>query len=49
VCWGDTRNGQNNADIWIASSMDGGKTWNEPVRVNDDETTTASIFTLAKC
>jgi Neuraminidase (sialidase) len=38
VCWGDTRNGQNNADIWITGSMDGGKTWNEPVRVNDDET-----------
>ena len=39
VCWGDTRNGFDHADIWIAGSMDGGKTWNEPVRVNDDETT----------
>ena len=39
VCWGDTRNGFDNADIWLSSSMDGGKTWNEAVRVNDDETT----------
>ncbi len=38
VCWGDVRNGYDNADIWISSSMDGGKTWNDPVRVNDDET-----------
>lgn len=39
ICWGDTRNGFDNADIWLASSMDGGKTWGNPVRVNDDETT----------
>lgn len=39
ICWGDTRNGYEDADIWLISSMDGGKSWSSPTRVNDDETT----------
>ncbi len=36
VNWTDQRNGQNDTDVWIAKSTDGGNTWSEPVRVNDD-------------
>jgi len=34
VCWIDRRNGD--PDVFVASSRDDGKTWGEPVRVNDD-------------
>lgn len=34
VCWADKRNGD--SDVFVANSRDGGKTWGEPVRVNDD-------------
>ncbi len=34
VTWADTRNGD--ADILASSSLDGGKTWSAPVRVNHD-------------
>lgn len=34
VCWADKRNGD--ADVFVAASRDGGKTWGEPVRVNSD-------------
>ena len=34
VCWADRRNGD--SDVFVAASRDGGKTWGEPVRVNDD-------------
>lgn len=36
VNWTDQRNGVNDTDVWIAKSTDGGDTWSEPVRVNDD-------------
>jgi hypothetical protein len=36
VNWADKRGGSNNADIWLVKSTDGGMTWSEPVRVNDD-------------
>jgi hypothetical protein len=34
VCWADRRN--NDSDVFVAASRDGGKTWEPPVRVNDD-------------
>ncbi len=35
VAWSDTRDG--GADVFVASSTDGGTTWSAPVRVNNDE------------
>lgn len=37
VNWADQRNGENDTDIWISKSSDDGKTWTEPLKVNDDE------------
>jgi uncharacterized repeat protein (TIGR01451 family) len=34
VAWSDNRNGD--ADIYLARSLDGGATWSEPARLNDD-------------
>ncbi len=39
VSWGDQRNGANDTDIWLRKSTDGGQTWSEPVRVNNDDGT----------
>lgn len=36
VNWVDQRNGEDDADVWIAKSTDGGDSWSEPIRVNDD-------------
>ncbi len=36
VNWTDHRNGDNDTDVWIAKSIDGGDTWSLPIRVNDD-------------
>jgi len=36
VNWGDQRNGEDNTDIWLKKSTDGGKTWSEDIRVNQD-------------
>lgn len=36
VNWGDQSNGENDTDIWIASSANEGDTWSKPIRVNDD-------------
>lgn len=36
VNWSDQRNGDNDTDIWLISSDDGGESWTGPVRVNDD-------------
>ncbi len=37
INWTDQRNGENDTDVWITKSIDGGKTWSAPKRVNDDE------------
>lgn len=34
--WADVEDGD--ADVWYRESTDGGETWTEPVRVNEDET-----------
>lgn len=36
INWSDNRNGASDSDIWVVKSMDGGKTWSGPKRVNND-------------
>lgn len=36
INWTDQRNGEDDTDVWIVKSADGGFTWSEPIRVNDD-------------
>jgi hypothetical protein len=36
VNWSDQRNGDNDTDIWLKKSTDGGNTWSDLIRVNDD-------------
>jgi Neuraminidase (sialidase) len=43
--WCDQKNGYNNTDVWLSVSEDGGNTWSEPRRVNQDTTKTHQFFT----
>ena len=43
--WCDQRNGETDSDIWMMSSKDGGETWTEPVKVNQDESKKHQFFT----
>lgn len=45
VNWTDQRNGEDDTDVWLSESTDGGNTWSQPVRVNDDNTATHQFFT----
>ncbi len=36
VNWSDQRNGANDTDIWLRKSTDGGNTWSDLIRVNND-------------
>ncbi len=45
VNWTDQRNGVDDTDVWLAKSTDGGNTWSEPVRVNDDPPGKHQFFT----
>jgi hypothetical protein len=45
VNWTDLRNGEGDSDVFLCHSSDGGASWSEPVRVNDDETATDQFFT----
>lgn len=36
INWSDQKNGLDNTDIWLKKSTDGGNTWSESIRVNDD-------------
>ncbi len=45
VNWSDQRNGPDDTDIWLAKSTDGGNTWSEAIRVNDDEPGKQQFFT----
>jgi hypothetical protein len=36
LCWSDTRNGEDNTDVFFSFSADQGTTWSAPVRVNND-------------
>jgi len=35
--WSDQRNGEDNTDIWVKYSDDGGMNWSEAKKVNDDD------------
>jgi hypothetical protein len=37
VNWTDQRNGANDTDVWLVKSTDGGNSWSERIRVNNDE------------
>jgi len=37
VNWSDQRNGTDDTDIWLVKSTDGGLSWSQPARVNDDQ------------
>ena len=37
VNWSDQRNGEDDTDVWLSKSTDGGDTWTAPIRVNDDD------------
>jgi hypothetical protein len=45
VNWTDQRNGFNDTDVWLAKSTDGGNTWSDPIRVNDDPPARQQFFT----
>ena len=34
--WVDTKNGNDNTDVWLMKSNDGGETWTDRIRVNQD-------------
>ena len=36
INWTDQRNGIDDTDVWLVKSIDGGKSWSSPIRVNDD-------------
>jgi hypothetical protein len=44
VMWSDTRNGEDNDDIWISWSRDRGNNWSDAVRVNNDTGVAKQFF-----
>ena len=45
INWSDQRNGEDDTDVWLSSSDDGGETWSDPIRVNDDPAGKQQFFT----
>ena len=45
INWSDQRNGAGDTDAWLVKSNDGGNTWSQPVRVNDDPPGKHQFFT----
>lgn len=45
INWSDQRSGIDDTDIWLVKSTDGGETWSEPKRVNDDPPGKHQFFT----
>ncbi len=43
--WCDLRNGEDNSDSWLMVSKDGGESWSDPIRVNQDESKNHQFFT----
>jgi len=43
--WCDQRNGATDTDVWLSSSSDGGKSWTDPIRVNQDNSKHHQFFT----
>lgn len=44
--WSDQRNGNDNTDVWLMKSTDGGQNWSRPVKVNQDNTRSHQFFTF---
>ena len=44
VNWTDQRNGEDDSDVWLAKSTDGGNTWSDAIRVNDDHIGNQQFF-----
>lgn len=44
IMWGDQRSGTSDTDVFLIKSTDGGNTWGEVKRVNDDATTRHQFF-----
>ncbi len=45
INWSDQRNGEEDTDIWFVKSTDGGNTWSERKRVNNDPPGKQQFFT----
>jgi hypothetical protein len=45
INWTDQQNGPDDTDVWLTKSIDGGETWSEKIRVNDDEPGKQQFFT----
>jgi hypothetical protein len=45
INWSDQRNGSDDTDIWFIKSTDGGETWGQRKRVNDDGNGNQQFFT----
>ncbi len=45
INWTDQRNGIDDTDVWLVKSTDGGDTWTDPIRVNDDPPGKQQFFT----
>ncbi|MFP4469384.1 MAG: T9SS type A sorting domain-containing protein [Bacteroidales bacterium] len=45
INWSDQRNGTDDTDVWLVKSTDGGETWSQPKRVNDDPPGSHQFFT----
>jgi Neuraminidase (sialidase) len=43
--WCDQRKGENDTDVWLKISKDGGETWSADIRVNQDDSQTQQFFT----
>ncbi len=45
INWADQRNGVDDTDVWVVKSTDGGETWSNAIRVNDDPPGNQQFFT----
>lgn len=45
IAWSDQRNGLQDTDVYLIKSGDGGNTWGNVIRVNDDNTPRQQFFT----
>lgn len=43
--WCDQKNGEDDTDVWIMKSTDGGETWSDRIRVNQDDSKRHQFFT----
>lgn len=43
--WCDQKNGETDTDSWMSLSKDGGETWSEPIKVNQDDSKKHQFFT----